>query len=50
MVPWKKDRRRESFVLFSISGFTNRLTELAKEHSDLLLIGEDGKIVFDKHD
>ncbi|MCL2159103.1 MAG: DUF234 domain-containing protein, partial [Oscillospiraceae bacterium] len=36
-VPWKKETRTEKFVLFSISGFTDRLIGLAKERSDLLL-------------
>ena len=45
LVKWNTDKRREKFVLFSISGFTDRLMELARERSDLLLIGEDGKLL-----
>lgn len=44
LVPWNKEKRRENFVLFSISGFTNRLIELARERDDLLLIGEEGNL------
>ena len=43
-VPWNKGSRRESFVLFSISGFTSRLRELVGERSNLLLVGEDGRL------
>lgn len=45
LVPWKKEDRREKFVLFSISGFTGRLQELAKERDDLLLVAGDGKVI-----
>ena len=45
LVPWKKESRREKFVLFSISGFTDRLIELAGERDDLLLCGGDGKVM-----
>ena len=37
-VDWKKDNRRNHFILFSISGFTDELTELAKVRKDLILI------------
>ena len=40
LVPWKKDSRREKFVLFSISGFTQNLKELSETRGDLLLVGE----------
>lgn len=43
-VPWKKENRREKFVLFSIGGFTSRLLELAEKREDLLLVGGDGKL------
>ena len=33
----KKDSRRERFVLFSISGFTERLQILAVKREDLIL-------------
>jgi AAA+ ATPase superfamily predicted ATPase len=36
-VAWKKDSRREHFVLFSISGFTERLHDLATKRGDLIL-------------
>jgi hypothetical protein len=36
-VAWKKDSRRERFVLFSISGFTERLHDLATKRGDLIL-------------
>jgi len=44
-VPWKKETRLEKFVLFSISGFTDRLTTLAKERGDLFLVGRNGKLI-----
>jgi len=45
LVPWKKENRKEKFVLFSINGFTGRLRDLAAERDDLLLFGGDGKLV-----
>jgi len=45
LVPWKIGERKEKFVLFSISGFTDRLQNLASERNDLLLVGEDGKLI-----
>jgi len=45
LVPWKKGKRKEKFVLFSISGFTGRLRDLASEREDLLLVGGDGKLI-----
>ena len=36
-VPWNNGRRREMFVLFSISGFTGRLRSLAAERGDIIL-------------
>jgi len=47
LVPWNKEMRKETFVLFSISSFTERLTELASRRDDLLLVGGDGKLVQD---
>lgn len=44
LVPWNKEKRRETFVLFSISGFTNRLIALAGERGDLLLVGGEGNL------
>jgi AAA+ ATPase superfamily predicted ATPase len=43
LVPWNIEKRREKFMLFSISGFTGRLRDLAAGRNDLLLIGEDGR-------
>jgi len=37
-VEWKKETRRNHFILFSINGFTDELTELAKTRKDLLLM------------
>ena len=36
-VGWKKGSRKETFVLFSISDFTDRLRELAADRADLIL-------------
>ena len=36
-VAWKKDSRKEQFILFSISGFTERLQNLASGRRDLIL-------------
>ena len=41
---WNKEGRREKFVLFSISGFADRLREIASGRGDLLLVGGDGEI------
>ena len=43
LVPWKKENRQETFALFSISGFTESLRELASGRGDLLLIGGEGR-------
>ncbi|MCL2014115.1 MAG: ATP-binding protein [Oscillospiraceae bacterium] len=45
LVPWNKGRRKEKFVLFSISGFTEQLLDLAKTRNDLLLFGGDGELI-----
>jgi len=45
LVLWKKESRREKFVLFSINGFTDRLLEIAGERSDLLLVSGEGKLI-----
>jgi AAA+ ATPase superfamily predicted ATPase len=42
-VLWNKENRREKFVLFSISGFTDHLLNLSEERNDLLLVGKDQK-------
>ena len=36
-VEWKKGKRNEYFILFAIDGFTDELTELAKNRNDVLL-------------
>ena len=36
-VEWKRDCRREHFILFSISGFTEELEKLAASREDILL-------------
>lgn len=36
-VEWKKNNRKDKFVLFSINGFSNRLKELSKERDDIIL-------------
>ena len=36
-VAWKKDGRKEWFVLFSISGFTKALKKEAEERKDVIL-------------
>ena len=45
LVPWKKGERKEKYVLFSVSGFTEQLRDLAKGRNDLLLFGGDGKLI-----
>lgn len=40
LVDWNKDNRKESFILFSKSGFTADMKKLAKEE-DILLIHKD---------
>jgi AAA+ ATPase superfamily predicted ATPase len=37
LVDWKNGRRRDHFILFSISGYTDELAALAKTRKDLLL-------------
>ena len=44
LVPWKKEGRREKFVLFSVSGFTKRLHETANGRDDLILVDAGRKI------
>ena len=41
-VPWKKGERQDVFALFSVSGFTDGLRELAAERDDVLLV-DDGE-------
>ena len=37
LVEWKKDERKESYILFSITGYTKELKRLAQEREDLIL-------------
>lgn len=37
-VEWKRETRENYFILFSINGFTDELTELSKMRKDLILI------------
>lgn len=37
-VEWKKDGRKNHFILFAVNGFTEELTELSKVRNDLILI------------
>jgi AAA+ ATPase superfamily predicted ATPase len=37
-VPWKKETRRNHFVIFSIGGFSNELRAIATSRKDLLLV------------
>ena len=42
LVDWRKGERKEYFVLFSRSGFTENLEKLAGERGDLLLWKQSG--------
>jgi AAA+ ATPase superfamily predicted ATPase len=51
-VSWKKEQRRNYYILFSISGFTGELRAASEERKDLLLAGPDylaGQGRFDVH-
>lgn len=37
VVEWKNDIREEKYILFSITGYTEELKELAKTRNDLIL-------------
>lgn len=39
-VEWKKGVRKNHFIIFSVNGFTDELTELSKVRKDLILISE----------
>lgn len=39
-IPWRQDRRREWYVLFSASGFTEELRNIAEGRPDLLLVDD----------
>jgi len=43
-VLWNNKNRCEKFVLFSISGFTDRLIKLANDQEQLMLISEPADI------
>lgn len=38
LVDWKKEQRKETYILFSISGYTEELKEIAKKRNDLILV------------
>ena len=42
-VLWKKDHRKEHFVFFSFSGFTDKMKALAKEKGDIVLFDNQSK-------
>lgn len=37
-VTWKKDNRKEQYILFSISGYTNELVQLAENRKNVILM------------
>lgn len=37
-VAWERERRKDYFILFSVNGFSDELTELSKARADLILI------------
>lgn len=39
-VPWERDRRTDAFALFSASGFTDELREIAEMRGDVVLIDD----------
>ena len=39
-IEWRRNQRHVWYVLFSASGFTDKLKELAKQRTDLLLFDE----------
>ena len=43
LVKWKKENRKEQFILFSISGFTKRLKTLAENRKDLILFSKGNR-------
>ena len=45
VVLWNVNNRQETFIIFSIGGFTNRLIELSVQRGDLYLIGKDGNLL-----
>jgi len=38
LVEWKNDSRKETFILFSITGYSKELKELGKSRDDLILV------------
>lgn len=38
LVEWKKEKRNEKYILFSITGYTAELKRLAKKREDLILV------------
>lgn len=39
-VPWERDRRTDAFALFSASGFTDELREIAEMRGDVVLVDD----------
>ncbi len=39
-VPWERDRREDAFALFSASGFTDELWEIAASRGDVVLVDD----------
>lgn len=39
-VPWERDRRTDAFALFSASGFTDELREIAASRGDVVLVDD----------
>lgn len=45
-VEWRKDRRQIWYILFSVSGFSNELEEIARSRTDVILWSEKNKVGF----
>ena len=39
-IPWERDRRTDAFALFSASGFTDELREIAEMRGDVVLVDD----------
>jgi hypothetical protein len=44
LVPWNRENRNEIFVLFSVSGFTPQLKEIARERGDVVLFERKDRV------
>lgn len=40
MVPWERDEHSDTFVLFSVSGFTDELRTVADVRDDVVLVDD----------